>query len=361
MIDADVGMDNSTDKTGGNTMHYRYYLVLLCLVLFGGAVRADEVVLTNGDRLSGTIVKMTDGKLLFKSAEAGEVTVNLTNVRSLTSEAPVTLNLSDGTVLIRKIGPGQPGQIAIQPEGALGAQTIPLTNVTGINLPAKPEPKWTGSVSVGVTATSGNTSTEAINASASVQRRSEQDRTSAGFDYARGQQQDPKTREDNVTEDWWKARAEYDYFFMPKTFGFVNMRYEKDSIAQLDRRTVVGGGLGYQWVESEKLNFSSQLGVASLYEKFKNETKSKSETSLEAGYAFDMQVAEGVKVLHDLTYFPSLSKFSDYYLTTTGEVRASLTKSMFASFKTIFNYDKSPAIGRGSTDVKYMFSLGMTF
>jgi putative salt-induced outer membrane protein YdiY len=342
-------------------MRCHYYLILLCLVFAGGVVQADEVVLTNGDRLSGTIVQMTNGKLLFKSAAAGEVTVNLTDVRTLSSDSPVTLRLSDGTVLIRKIRAGQPGQIAVEPEGAIGAQPIPLGSLTAVNPPAKPEPKWTGSVSAGVTATSGNTNTEAVNASASVQRRSEMDRTSAGFDYARGQQRDRNTRQDNVTEDWWRARAEYDYFFLPKTFGFVNMRYEKDSIAELDRRTVVGGGAGYQWVESDKLNFASQLGLASLYEKFKNETKSKSETSLEAGYTFDMQVTEGVKVLHDLTYFPSLSKFSDYYLTTTGEVRASLTKSMFAGFKVIFNYDESPAIGRGSTDVKYMFSVGMTF
>ena len=69
----------------------------------------------------------------------------------------------------------------------------------------------------------------------------------------------------------------------------------------------------------------------------------------------------GVKFLHDLTYYPALSKFSDYYLTTTAELRASLTKSMFANFKVIFNYDATPAAGRSSTDVKYIFGAGMTF
>jgi len=36
-------------------------------------------------------------------------------------------------------------------------------------------------------------------------------------------------------------------------------------------------------------------------------------------------------------------------------------KNMFANFKVIFNYDTTPAIGQGSTDVKYLFGIGLTF
>lgn len=340
----------------------RYHrLILLCLVLFGGAVRADEVVLTNGDHLSGTIVQMTGGKLVFKSPAAGDVTVNLTDVQTLSSAAPVTLQLSDGTVLIRRLHAGQPGQVVVEPEGAIGAQAIGLSSVTAINPPPKPEPKWTGSITGGFTATSGNTTTESINASMSVQRRSEKDRIIAGGDYGRSKLTDPDTKVEKTTEDWWRTKAEYDYFFRPKFFGFVNGRYENDKIAELDRRVVIGGGAGYQWIESDPMNFSTQLGLASLYERFRNQTDSRSELSLDAGYAFDAQLNKSVKFLHDLTIFPALSKFSEYYLTTTAELRASLTTSMFANFKVIFDYTTTPANNRGNTDVKYIFGAGVTF
>ncbi len=342
-------------------MRRGYSLMLLCLALSGGAVRADEVVLNNGDRLTGAIARMTEGKLLFKSPAAGDVTIPLAEVRTLSSTTPVTIHLSDGTILMRRLSPAAPGQVVIEGAELIPAQTVPLTSLTAINPPPKLEPKWTGSVSAGATVTTGNTKTEAINASVDVQRRSEKDRMTAGFDYSRGQQRDRDSGEDNVTEDWWRARARYDYFFLPKTFGFMNVRYERDSIAELDRRIVIGGGGGYQFVESEKLNFDGLLGLASLYEKFKNETDSKSEFSAQVGYNFDMQVNDGVKILHDLTYLPSLEKFSDYFLTTTGEVRASLTKSMFAGLKVIFSYDESPAAGQGSTDVKYLLNIGMSF
>jgi putative salt-induced outer membrane protein YdiY len=333
----------------------------LCLFLLTAVVQADEVFLKNGDRLTGTLVRFTDGKLVFKADVAGEVTVALTDIQTLSTVAAAEVHLKDGTVLNQPIVAAEGGTFAIDTGTALRAQTFPLADLASINPPPKPEPKWTGSISAGVTATSGNTSTEAINASISLARRSEKDRTTAGFDYAKGKQEDPDTGEKKTTEDWWRATAQYDYFFSKRFFGFVNGRYEKDTIAELDRRVVVGGGGGYQWIESEKTNFSTSAGIASLYEKFDNTTSSNSEMSAQAGYSFDHQINGSVKFLHDLTYFPAFSSFSDYYLTSTAEIRASLTKSMFADFKTIFNYDATPAVGRGSTDVKYIFSIGMNF
>ncbi len=333
----------------------------LCVFLFVTAAQADQIYLTNGDRLTGGLVRLTDGKLVFKADTAGEVTIPLTDVQTLSTTEPVEVHLKDGTVLNQPVLAGEAGTFAIDTATALRPQSFQLADLTSINPPAKPKPKWTGSLSAGFTATSGNTSTEAINASFSAVRRTEKDRTSANADYARGKQEDPDTGEDRTTEDWWRAKAQYDYFFSEKFFGFVNGSYEKDSIAELDRRVVVGGGAGYQWIESERTNFSTSLGLASLYEKFEDETDSNSELSAQAGYNFDHQVTDSIKFLHDLTYYPSLEQFSDYYLTTTAEIRASFTKSMFANFKTIFNYDASPAQNRSSTDVKYIFGVGMSF
>ncbi len=337
------------------------YAVLICFLLFVTSAEADEVFLNNGDRLSGTIVQLTDGKLVLKSDAAGEVTVNAADIQTLSSNAAMEVHLKDGVVLHQRIVAGQPGQFGIETGETLRAQTFQLADVVSINPPAKPEPKWTGSISAGVTATSGNTSTLTGNASISVARRSKKDRTTAGFDYAKGRQEDPGTGAKVTTEDWWRAQAQYDYFISKKWFAFVNSRYEKDSVALLERRFVVGGGGGYQWIESPKTNFSVNVGVASVYEKFTNNPVSNNELSLQAGYNFDRQLAQSVKLIHNLAYYPAFDDMGDYYLTTTADLQAGLTKTMFASFKTIFNYDATPAVGRGGTDVKYILSVGMTF
>jgi putative salt-induced outer membrane protein YdiY len=342
-------------------MRHMVFLASLCLAVLSGPLHADEIFLTNGDRLTGKIVKLTEGKLVFESDLAGEVTVDLASVQSFSSAEPIEVHLKDGTVLNQKVRAAEPNQFAIEEGEALRPQKFQVDDVAAINPPPKPKPKWTGSISGAWTSTHGNTKAESLGASASAARRAENDRITASADYAKGKQRDPDTGQEKTTEDWWRAKAKYDYFFIEKFFGFLDGRYEKDSVALLDRRVVVGGGAGYQWIESEPMNFSTEVGLASLYEKFENATDSNSEMSLQAGYNFDRQLNDTVKFLHDLTYYPALEQFSDYYMTTTAELRASLTKTMFANFKAIFSYDETPAPGQGSTDTKYLFGVGLTF
>jgi putative salt-induced outer membrane protein YdiY len=241
------------------------------------------------------------------------------------------------------------------------AQEFAVADIVSINPPIKPLPKWTGSITAGVTSTHGNTKTETISASGNMTKRTEKDRTQISADYAKGEQEDKVTGVDETIEDWWRAKGKYDYFFSKKKYAYVDGRYEKDAVSQLDRRVIVGGGGGYQWIESENVNFSTELGLASLYEKFDNQTKSNSELSTQLGYNLDKKLTRNTKLAHDLTFYPALDKFSDYFLTTTVGVRTDFSGSFFATFKTIFNYDETPAVGAHKTDVKYFLGVGYSF
>jgi len=345
-------------------MHRLVLPTLVASLLLGGPLSADQVLLKNGDRLTGKIVSLGDGKLVLNTDQVGAITVPMENVATFQSDAAIAIHLKDGTVLNQPAVAADAGQFGIAQGTALRPQTFSLADVTSINPPPKPEPKWSGSISGAVTSTHGNTKAEAVSANVSVARRSEKDRTTAGADYGKTKQRDRDTKEDETTEDWWRAKAQYDYFFTKKFFGFMNGRYEKDAVADLDRRVVVGGGAGYQWIETDRTAFSTGLGLASLYEKFDVDPPlddSNSQISLQAGYNFDHRITDTLRFVHDLTYYPSLEQFSDYYLTTTAELRANLTKTMFANFRVIFNYDASPAQSQGSTDVKYILGIGMTF
>jgi putative salt-induced outer membrane protein YdiY len=322
------------------------------------AINADEIVFKNGDRLTGKIKHAVKGKLVFTSNIAGKVTVAMSNIQTFNTDEAIEVHLKDGNVLTQKVVSSKAGRFAIEGTDTVKAQDFDLSEISSIN---PPKPKWTGNVSAAVTSTHGNTKTETLSASANLSKRTEKDRTTISADYARGEQEDPDTGEQKKTEDWWRTRAKYDYFFSKKFFGYLDGRYETDKIAELDRRVIVGGGAGYQWIESENMNFSTEGGLASLYEKYKNQTDSTTELSAQLGYNFDKTLAKNLKFIHDLTYYPSLDKFSDYYLTTTGEIRANLTERMFANFKVILNYDATPAIDAGSTDTKYLLGIGYSF
>jgi len=344
-------------------MRYIALGIALWTLLYPLATLGDELYFKNGDRLTGQIVRMTDDKLVFKSQGAGEVTVSLSDIRTFSSEAPLKIHLKNSTtVLNQPVAMAEPNGFSITTGQPLRSQTFALSQVASINPPDKPQPKWTGSVSGSVTSIRGNTNSDSFAASVNTTRRSEKDRLTAGADYARSEREDPDNGDMDVTVNWWKIRAQYDYFFTKKFFGFVNGRYEKDTIALLDRRVVIGGGAGYQWIEEPTMGFSTNLGLASLYEKYDDPDETSNSTiSLQAGYNFQMTLWKSVSFLHDLTYYPSLEDFSDYFLTTSAEVRATMIKNLYASFRVIFDYDASPAQNRQSTDVKYLFGVGLQF
>jgi putative salt-induced outer membrane protein YdiY len=342
-------------------MWYRILIGLVGLMLLVQSGYADEIVLKNGDRLTGKIVHLVDGKLLLKSDVAGEVTVELSNIQTFSSAEPITVNLKDGTAFTQKVLSAEPGRFSVQGTEDLKAQQFVVADIISINPPPKPIPKWTGDVSVNVTSTHGNTKTEMISANANATKRTEKDRTTVSADYAKGEQEDPDTGETVTIEDWWRAKGKFDYFFSKKMYGYLDGRYEKDAVAELDRRTIIGLGAGYQWIESENMNFSTEFGLASLYEKYDNQTDSNSEISLQLGYNYDKKLRKNIKFVHDLTYYPAIDKFSDYYLTTTAGVRADFTERFFATAKAILNYDATPAIGAHKTDVKYFLGLGYRF
>jgi putative salt-induced outer membrane protein YdiY len=299
--------------------------------------------------------------MLFKSDAAGDMTVELSNIGTLSTVGPIEVHLKDGTTLNQKVSIAEAGRFAVEGSEALKAQEFALSDIVSINPPAKPIPKWTGDLSAGFTSTHGNTKTDTISASLNLMKRGEKDRTTINADYAKGEQEDRNTGQTETIEDWWRAKGKYDYFVSKKLYTYVDGRYEKDAIANLDRRVIIGGGAGYQWIESPEVNFSTEGGLASLYEKYDNQTDSNSELSLQLGYHFDKKLTETIQFTNDLTYYPSIDKFSDYFMTTTAGIRADFTERMFAAFKVIFNYDASPAIGATSTDVKYFLGLGYRF
>lgn len=223
------------------------------------------------------------------------------------------------------------------------------------------DPNWTGQVSVGWSSSRGNSQTDNWTAGASAERRGENDRISAGADYARSSQKDTTTGEKSTTENWWRLLGQYDYFFQPKWFAFGNGRYETDKIALLDNRLIVGAGAGYQWVETDRSNVALEGGVAYKHESYSTPADGGDDATLLLGYRVGTKIVETVEFLHDLSYFPVVDDFSDYYVTANLEFRGNFTENMFSNFKVIYSRDATPATGRKNSDIKYILGIGWNF
>ena len=109
--------------------------LLVALVLAaGGVCRADQVVLDNGDRISGTVKRVSDGKLVIETEYAGDVSVDLKRITSLQTDSEMTVVLEDDTRLYGPLS-GSPQHLevsgAAEPVDLTQASKVESGHVTG--------------------------------------------------------------------------------------------------------------------------------------------------------------------------------------------------------------------------------------
>lgn len=331
--------------------------VAAAVVMVAQPSRADEVIFKNGDKLTGKIKNVDGGKMSISTAMAGDITLDMANVQTFKTDAPVEMHLADGTVLKQQVNASpEAGKIATA-GGAVAAQTVPVASVQKIN---PPPVKWTGAVVAGATLTRGNTNTDNVNVAIDAVRRAEIDRITLGAGYLYGRQEDPDTGEKDTSADNWFVAGKYDYFLNKRLYLFAAERLERDRIADLDLRSTTSGGLGYQWWESAKTNFNTEAGVAWVYEDYRN-GGSDDHFALRLAYHYDRKLNDKVLLFHNLEYLPSFEDFSDYNLNTDIGLRADLTEKLFAEFKFELRYDSTPAPDNEKEDLRYLLGVGWKF
>jgi putative salt-induced outer membrane protein YdiY len=321
------------------------------------AARADEIVFNNGDHLSGDITALAGGKLTVKTEVAGEIKVDLKEVKTFSTTHPIEIHLQDGTVLHQSVNTADAGRITTAGSPQIKPQTLSLSAIDSINPPAA---HWTGSITASGLLARGNTNSDAFSLSADAVRRGDNDRITLGAGYYFAKSKDPATGDSATTADNWFLLGKYDYFFTKKFYGYALTRVERDRIADLDLRLSPGVGVGYQWFDRDDFHLSTEAGLGWVYESYANDGTD-NHPSARLAYHVDKQLNDAVKLFHDLEYLPSLDSLSDFNLNADAGLRAALTKTMYSELKIEWRYDATPAPGAHKNDVRYMLGVGWQF
>ena len=330
----------------------RAALIMVLLTFAAATAVADEVRFKNGDRLTGTVTSAEGGKLKITSKVAGDVTVDLKDVDTFSTDAPAAVHLNDGSVVRDRIEAADAGAVR-----TAGGRPVPLSSVESIN---PNRDRWTGSVVAGGLVARGNSDTTSLNVNAEATRRTLKDRLSGSASYIFSRDRSPDTGDTNTTADNWSAAVKYDYFFTKKVYGFASLRAEHDRIADLDLRLTPSLGVGYQWVEKPDLNFNTEAGLAWVYEEY-SDADSEEHVAARLAYHVDKKFNERVSLRHNLVYLPSLEDGSDFNLDTDLGLRTSLTKNMFTELKVEWKYDATPAPGADKNDQRFLLGVGWSF
>jgi putative salt-induced outer membrane protein YdiY len=339
-------------------MRLAVHLACSCLVAGAVVARADEVQFTNGDRLTGKVLSLSDGKLSFESAIAGKIDIKWADVATFSSEEPVTIVLADKSVIVDKVALAEPGTVKTLGTSSISAQTVPLASAAKLN----PEPvQWKGTAVAGASFERGNTVRDAGNAAIDAVRRAENDRITFGFGYAAEKTHDNDTGADVTTKRNLFASLQYDLFFRPQWYMYANARGEKDGVANLALRLLTGVGLGYQFFETDTFKLNLEAGPTWVSENYTDDTPNNDYIAARVGWNLDWVMYPGLSFFHNGRAYPSLQNSHDQLVETKTGLRYKLFGDFFGESKLLWTWDSTPAEGKKRQDLAVIFGLGYGF
>lgn len=324
------------------------------LVLAAQAASADVIEMKNGDRITGTIVSKAGNKLTINTSY-GELVLKWDEVAKLSTEAATELMLDDKTMLTGNISTDQPGSLKIHSDVIPESAPIDLARISYINPPPEVSGKGlkiNARVNAGAGIYKGNTDTQNIHLDGEVVVRSLSNRYTAGAIYNWSEDSGEKTA-DNTT-----AYIKYDHFFTEKLYGYLNGGLYKDKFKDLNLRTTIGPGLGYQLFETDRTNLALEAGATYVNEDFITEPDDDYAAGRWAVKFDHYLVPDRLQLFHNHEFLLGFKDIKDMILRTQTGLRVPLFSGINAGFQFNYDWDRSPAAGTKKADYGYLFTLG---
>ena len=305
----------------------------------------------NGDKLTGTVVKVEAGKLTLKTDYAGPVEIQVEKIKSIVTDRPAEVKMESGEVLKGTLKTVGEGKLAVEPGLGREMATVDWNKVVAVNPPPR---KLTGNITVGGTSQSGNTDRASASVGAEAAIRSDNDRFSLRFLFNYAQD-----KGDETTNNTYLS-LKYDYFFTKKFYGLLALELLKDKFVDLNLRTIVGPGVGYQiWDDPAKF-LLFEGGVTYFSEDHINSPHKDWAAARLAGN-FRYGFLKIITFADLLEFYPNLSHGGEYTLRNEASLISPLGAAWSLKLSNIWRRDSDPAPNIEKDDLTWILGLQYSF
>ncbi|TCK17238.1 putative salt-induced outer membrane protein YdiY [Thiogranum longum] len=330
---------------------------LLCLTtgLFSALSFADQATLSNGDRITGTLIEQTMDELVIDTSYAGKITINRSETLNLSTDHPLRLQLHDGRQLDGVLKADEAAGLNVE---TVDGQQLPLSGLDAIaSIGAIPSDKpaeyeWRGNIAVAGEAQSGNTDTDKLNLSTRVVAEKKNDnRFTVGAMLAR------EHVDDRLTKEQYRLDGKYDHFFHDRWYGFIGASFEQDPFRDIDLRSVFSAGSGYQFHDSDKLRLSLEAGLSYTDTSFVVD-----QDDSYAGFNWGLnweQSLPGDKLMffHRHRGNQGLDSSDNLIINAQTGIKLPIAAGLSASAEYDLDWDRSPPDNTKSTDHTYLLGV----
>ncbi len=324
-------------------------------VLLPRSAAADEVLVRNGDRLSGDVIRQEKGWLRLETTYAGTVEIAWKDVREVRFDEPGQVLLDDETVLTVEAVSREGDRLTLHREGPAPAVTVDASRVKVI----EPEAwelgqggKFEGRVNVALENDQGNSQSNEFDFDFRVNRRWRWHRVESygeiEYDTTRGLD----------SSDNWTWMSNYNRLFRSRWYGSAFTLLKHDRFADLRLRFLLGPAAGYRFFDSEPLSLAVEVGVFYLNDDFIGRPD---EEFWGPAWWVDYSQKiwkERMQIYHrQLGFAAGNDSRKQLWRSWTG-VRVPLVAGFVGSVEYEIDYDSQPAVEALNTDKTLRLKLG---
>lgn len=345
----------------------------------------DVIVFTNGDQLSGILVRGVGNNIVFKSDMAGEITVPLDKVKELrstgsfallrkdvplsrTSTHPGTIIFADGDVTVANPA-GEPEVVPVKLMGYLIDQTT-----YDRELERRPGPwfGWSGSLSGGATLVRSTTNVNTYTAGVALVRAipsvpflPPRNRTAVHFQETYGKQTSPANPQTIPASDVvvktniLHADAERDEYFSPRFYALAQTSFDHNFAQGLDLQEVYGAGVGWTPLKAERQQLDLKVDVH--YEKQEFQTPANNQNLIGSTFseAYHRVLPRKLLFTEAANVLPAWNNLSAYSANASAALVLPLFKRLSMQFSTTDNFLNNPPAGFKKNS--FQFVTGVTY
>jgi putative salt-induced outer membrane protein YdiY len=359
-----------------------WFLILLACLMTPGLVAAgdapavvdvphpasaplDVLTLKDGSILYGEVIGMEGGILHLKTPASPDnlVKVKWDSIAKLAVNHPIPFHLKEGSVLIGTATEGPNGTINVRAEPLKGTMEVPLESITALNPIVQAPVIYVGTLTGGYTQATGNSHLRNASLLGDFVARSEQLRLTIDGRYVYGD------KDNQLSARNARGLIKMDFFITKRFFWFASAYFEKDTFQDLNLRTALSSGPGYNLIEKgdyespwlKDMTLYAEAGLSYFNEDF---TTAPDQSSLRARWAVRLNwpiLDERMTFYHYQEFYPSLQDTKSYYMTMDNGVRFKIIAGFVSSIQVTTRYNSTPAQGTGDTDNLYLLTLGYNF
>ena len=323
-------------------------IVLVLNLVAAGPAAADEVRLTNGDRITGRVVSLTGGNLTF-STPLGDLKIPWPTVTALVVDDPIRVTVGTAEPALVTITAAAGGTVTLQPGGP-----TPLADIAVLERP-QPPLVIDGSANAGFVSSAGNTDVNNVHVDGDLVARADRNRYSVSAALNRAEDRDVESARN------WSTALKYDRFLTSRLFVNANGIFTSDRFRDLDLRTALGAGLGYQIVQTPIVTLSADAGVGWVNENLEAGDDDRYTAVREAAALTIAAIPRLIELFHQHDGYYGVTGDDNLFIRMQNGVRVRLAGGFVTTVRVDLDYDRTPAPSRRNTDRTVSLTLGYRF